>query len=469
MQMSTKPPPPTAPGTHRPWALLLGALLAVISTACGGYADTSVAFRKALTTGRPENALAAVNEALEVEKAEDLPKDVEAQTPLLLLERGTILQALGRYELSSRDFQYADNKLDVLDLTSDTLGSISKYLFSDDATLYKSPPHEKLLINTVNMINYLARGDASGAKVEARRLVVNQKFLRDTENQEASMLGLSSYLAGCAYEAAGEGGEAMRHYADAKAAGGVATLDQAIRRLSARTGASDSRLAAALEGANEEYPDARDTGELVVVVQTGMAPYKFPERLPIGAAVVAASSPGPGARLSNGDRRRANAFAAKGLLKWVNFASLRKVNTGRVGSEQVVIDGRAAGVGPALDVDAAVLKEFEKVKATMLVAAISRLLTRAVAGEVADAASRKGSKSGLAGMLIGLAVEGALTAADTPDTRSWVTLPGRFDLSRVQLPPGEHTVQVTLSGRQQTAQVTVKAGGLSLVNFSAFR
>ena len=46
-----------------------------------------------------------------------------------------------------------------------TLDDISKYMFSDDSGPYQAPTYEKLLINTMNMLNYLSRGNLNGAKI----------------------------------------------------------------------------------------------------------------------------------------------------------------------------------------------------------------------------------------------------------------------------------------------------------------
>ena len=129
---------------------------ALVLSGCGGYATTSDTFRRSLTQGKPDSALVAVNKAMEVPRAEDLPKS-KTDTPLLLLERATILQAMGRHDLSSRDFEAADKQLEVLDFTSDTAGDLGKYLYSDDAQVYRAPPYEKLLVNTLNEVNYLVR------------------------------------------------------------------------------------------------------------------------------------------------------------------------------------------------------------------------------------------------------------------------------------------------------------------------
>lgn len=448
---------------------LLPFLILIGLTGCGGYADTSGAFRRSLTAGNPEDALTAVNVALEVDSAEQLPQKRGGEVPLLLLERGTILQSLRRYKLSSRDLQLADKDLDVIDLSSDTTGNIAKYLFSDDSTKYRTPPHEKLLLNTINMINYLALGDTGGAKVEARRFTINRKYLEGEEDNDArSMLALGSYLSGFAFEMANEPGPAMRHYADARAAGGVAGLDAAVRRLHVTSGQLDSRLKSVVSS-DAPTVDGKEA-ELLVVVQTGMAPYRFPERVPIGAAIVASSRPGRGARISRAERRRAETFAAKGILKWVNYPALRKVRTNR-GRLSVSAGGTALPTGKGLDVERAVLSEFEHIKGTLIASALTRLLTRAVAGELSQAAVNASAKKGggIAGLLVGLAVEGALAAADTPDTRSWVTLPSRFSLARARLPAGTHEIVVRHGSREQRAEVTLQPGGWAVLNFSGWR
>ncbi len=445
------------------------ALLAVfiLCTGCSGYMTASQAFRRSMSSGDPNGALARVNEALKVTDELALPEEIEADTPLLLLERGTILQSLGRYEASTKSFQFADKSLDVLDLTSDKLGSISKYMFSDDGTVYKSPPYEKLLINTVNMLNYLALGDASGAQVEARRFTVNRKYLEDREDEEArSMMAMGSYLSGVAFEMGGEPDEAMQHYADAYQAGGVPHMKDALMRLAAYSGAADARLDEALAG---EAPTVdQKEAEVIIVVQAGMAPYRFPERMPIGPALVIASNNRRDHRLTPKQRQKAGRFAAKGSLKWVNYPSLRR-NKGPKPTVQVRLDKDLISSGVALDVDNAAHHEFERIKGTLIAASITRLITRAVAGSIGESVGARATGSREVGFLLSLLLEGAMTAADTPDTRSWVTLPAQFHIARARVPAGAHTVEVFSGGRTRQQVIKVQPGGWVFLNFSDLR
>lgn len=452
--------------------LLAGAIALCVAllTGCGGYAASSEVFRRSMTAGQPEQALAAVNQALDVPKAEDLPKKTGGDNTLLLLERATILQALGRTDLSSRDFETADKNLEVVDFTSDTAGDIGKWVFSDDSGVYRTPPYEKLLVNTLNLLNYLVRGNANGAKVEARRFQINQKYFKESDAAQQGLMALGSYLAGFAFEVAGDAQVAMRYYADAVTTGRVPTALDAAARLHARTGQSDERIAGELAALPPPAPRDETQAELLVVVQIGMAPFKTAERLPIGAAVVAATAPGPGARLTPAQRSQANTFAAKGLLKWVNYPKLRRSAKSRWTSAQVVLDEQQVlSGGEALDIESRAVSSFDQIEGTIVAAAIVRMITRAVAGEATNAVARKASNSGAIGLLAGLLVEGAMTAVDTPDTRSWVTLPARIHVARARISPGRHTVQVRLGGYTRTATLEATPGGWHVLNFSDLR
>ena len=103
-----------------------------------------------------------------------------------MLDRASIQQSLAQWQLSQNDFQAADKAIDMLDLAHNAGDSIGTYMFSDSAGKYVAPPYEKLLINTLNMIDYLEVGDLSGAKIEARRLAVIQKYYADVLNQRTT-------------------------------------------------------------------------------------------------------------------------------------------------------------------------------------------------------------------------------------------------------------------------------------------
>jgi hypothetical protein len=70
------------------------------------------------------------------------------------------------------------------------------------------------------------------------------------------------------------------------------------------------------------------------------------------------------------------------------------------------------------------------------------------------------------GLLLNLGTQATLTATDTPDTRSWSTLPARITFSRVRVPPGKHKLVLSASGYEKTQTVDVKPGGWAVANLT---
>src|SRR5690554_1997396 len=120
------------------------ALTLMVGAGCATYSDHTRAARESLARGDLASGEAQLNEMLGVESSRELPVEWDGQTALAVLERATVLQAMRDYATSARDFSAAEKHLELLDIANDDVGSIGKYLFSDDATKYKAPPTEKL-------------------------------------------------------------------------------------------------------------------------------------------------------------------------------------------------------------------------------------------------------------------------------------------------------------------------------------
>src|SRR5688572_27595915 len=246
-------------------------LLALLGLqACAGHSDRTLEARSALDAGRPDAALKLYNEELEVKTERDLPEDTGGDNTLLLLDRSMILQQLQKYELASRDLELADKEIELLDFSRNALDSIGKYMFSDDTGPYKAPPYEKLMVNTMNMVNYLARGDLNGARIEARRLAVMQKYLKDKENPAQAMMGPGSYLAGFTFEKSGRPDQALRYYDEALAFGNYQSLKDPVARLSRLSNYSTPRLRKLLNGEDPTKAEWQSSDvDLVVSLPSG--------------------------------------------------------------------------------------------------------------------------------------------------------------------------------------------------------
>jgi tetratricopeptide (TPR) repeat protein len=436
----------------------LGAL-----SGCASHSDKTKDIRSALDAGQPARALKLLNEQLETSSEKQLPEKIGGDTPLWLLDRAMVLQELESYQWSSRDLEVSDKQVEMLDFSRNAAHEIGKYLFSDDVGPYKAPPYEKLMINTMNMVNYLARGDLQGARVEARRLTVMQKYFKDHDPKNA-LSAPGSYLAGFTFEKSGQYDEALRYYDEALAYGDYPSLREPIRRLLPLAGFSSPRLrkAAGLE-ADEQLPPPPETAEgaapaeLLVTVSYGRVPEKIARRVPVGLALTYASG-----ALEPTSASKANALAAQGLVTWVNFPELGKPR-GQYDRPTFLLDGKPQGIDQIVAVDQEAQRAWDEVKGTVVASAITRMIARVAAGKGVQAAAGKDS---VAGLLLGLATQATLTAADTPDTRSWETLPARMAFARAVLPPGPRTVQLHVRGANVTKKVDLKPGGFEVVNLT---
>ena len=419
-----------------------------------------------MADGAYDDALKSFNRALGVDERDELPRRLRSQTALLLLERAMVSQAQGYYAASARDLSEADEKLEILDISNDAVGSVGKYVYSDSSTHYHTSPVEKLALNSMNMLNYLAEGDLAGARVEAKRFTVMRDYL--TEHEPDLVSGTAgAYLAGFVFERLGEPDTAIRYYDEALRAHDFATLAPSLSRLAALTtyrGENVERFLQEHEAAGGK-PKARPgpmPAEILTVVSLGRVPFKAPERMPIGAAIGIAGA------YVTGDLDVLG-YAATKVLVYPELKASTPVFTGT----NVSVDGEAASVELAGNFGAEITAEYETLKPKILAAALSRMIVRAAAAEGARVAGQQAGDAGeVLGWVAALATEATLVAFDKPDTRSWTLLPDAVYVSRTVVAPGRHTVEVDLSGyrsERRSFEVDVAPGGFATVVVTPLR
>jgi uncharacterized protein len=433
-------------------------LVALAVIGCASHSDRMEPVRNALDARSPREALKRLNEELDVKGSEQVPDDLGSDdASLLLLDRAMLLQSLGYYKLSSRDLELCDKQIQTLDFSRNAVDDIGRYMFSDDTGPYRAPAYEKLFINTMNMVNYLVGNNLTGARVEARRLAVMQKFIKDSGDPAAAMLGPGSYLAGFTFEKSGRADEAMRYYDEALAYGDYPSLRAPIRRLAEKTSYRSPRLTRIIEEQKEPAPEADDeSSELLVIVSFGRVPIKVAKRVPIGLALTWAAT-----HMDHADQARANHLAAQGLVTWVNYPELGKPR-GTWDNPGFALDGKWQHMEGAAAIDLESKRAWEDVKGAVVAAAITRLLTRIVAGEVV----RRSTDDNVLGILLSLGTQATLTALDTPDTRSWELLPARMAFGRLRLPPGKHWVDLEARGTRRRVQVTLPPKSYQVLNLT---
>ncbi|MGH7269210.1 MAG: hypothetical protein ACREJ3_02165, partial [Polyangiaceae bacterium] len=253
-----------------------------------------------------------------------------------------------------------------------------------------------------------------------------------------------------------------RWYDEALAFPGFRLLRGPVRSLLARGQYRSPRLRD-VEGSASALPakaqDDAGTGEIVLVVGYGRVPEKVPERVPIGLALTWFSG-----ALAPTDVAAANRIAAQGLVTWINFPALGR-EAGSYAVPTATLDGGDVPLEEAVNVTSDVRGEWKKIQGKIIVSAITRMIARYAAGSAAKAAAG----NGIVGLLLSLGTQATLTALDTPDTRSWETLPARVAIARVPASPGEHVVRLEARGVTRTARVSMGRGGWSVVSLMGLR
>jgi len=426
---------------------------------CGGHEARTLKMRTALDAGNAKEAIKALNEEMDVSNDKQLPKDIKGDNALLVLDRGSIQQGLVQFDLSKQDFEAADQAIDMLDLAHNAGDTIGEYVFSGSSGKYRAPPYEKLMINTLDMLNYLEQHDLNGARVEARRLATYQRYYKDSLKQNDNpVIGLGSLLAGFTYEKSGEADEALRYYDDALSFAGFSSIEDAVARLATQGQYRTPRITGLL---NKGAPPADDgSGEVMFVVGYGRVPHKVGERIPIGLALTLFAD-----SISPGDREAANKLAVQGLVTWINFPTLAR-GQGNYAVPAVRLDGRFIQLEEAVNVDKEVRAEWKKIEGKIIVSAITRMIARFAVGQGIQTAA---GRDNVGGLIASLATQATLTALDTPDTRSWETLPARIAIARVRLPPGRHRVVLDVRGWSRTQEIVVDKNGWQVVSLMALR
>ncbi len=391
--------------------------------------------RSALDARSPRAALDAINRELAVKRDDQLPNDLHGDDALMVLNRAAVQQAAGAIANSQRDYEAADKALDFLDLSHATVDELGRWLYSDSAGRYVAPAHEKVLLNALNMLNYLEQRDLSGAAVEARRLAVMSRYLQSREGGESEAMKLGALLAGFAFERSGNLDEARIWYERAGAPGPA-------------TGPS---------------AESGDRSELLLVVGWGRVPHRVANYVPLGQAVFEA-------RRSTG-----LSFEGSGVLTQVHYPTLA-LERAPGPRPEIMVDDEPAAIDDVLDVTKAVKSEWSRVQGRIYAAAITRALAREALwrtgqklGEAAaDESSSKEMRtvSGLLAIASLLGAAGA-TVADVPDTRSWETLPARIAVVRMKVKPGAHRVHLAVSGATRDATLIVPGDGYAAASLFA--
>ena len=377
----------------------------------------------------------------------------EAKLPYLF-ERGLITHYGDKFDESNRTFELAEITSDDLYTKSISREAVS-LLTSDNLRSYAGSQYERLLIHYYRAFNYVYLNMPDDALVECRKASRLLQFYADSdENYEFVGAAFIAYLSGILYEWAGDWNDAFIAYRWAERAYkqygplGVpfpqdvgASLVRLARRLGFRE--EFERYAAAYGEPPENIPDS---GELILLYETGFAPFKIEENivfpiLKVDPIVQEDANRDEkevreyGRTLMRRRNRRYKEVEIEYLLR-VAIPAYRSNRPRIVGIDAATAHGGASGV-LVEDIEAAAMKTFESELPTIMLRTVVR-------GVLKYLGFRRANQEG---EVVGKLVNLLNVATESADTRSWQTLPNQIFLVRLRLPAGKHNITLSFSDR----------------------
>lgn len=422
--------------------LAIWLLLAITLTACAmgsvfvSYPSQAKKYRLALIEDDTEKVLEQLDK-----KRNDKDKI------LYLMERGRIAQLSGDYAGSLKDFDDVINAVreneDKAKISASDLGAKSSAMISNDNAIpYKGESFEHILVHHYQALNYLAKGDLSGAGVEIRRANVLQvealeehtKDIAKAEQQaeeqgvpaerdsavsshfaemdEAAGKVKSSfqnaytfYLSGLVYEALGQANDAYIDYKKAlQIFPGNRYLQNDLLRLARRLGMREDYDQFKKRFNRDAAETKPETGSLVVIFEQDFIAAKDEVKVPIptihGWVTVA--------------------FPIYREPWHANMPLAIRSGDSLLGSTDEIVDLHG--------IAARALKEN-------MPAIIIRQTIRATSKY---ALQKNAADNG--GLFAGLATQIYNIASENADRRSWLTLPNNAQILRAEIPAGEHQI-----------------------------
>lgn len=319
----------------------------------------------------------------------DAAVQAEKDRVLVLMERGTVRQAAGRFDESSRDWIAAAAEAEKLETYSVSKGAAS-LVVNDSVQSFRGAPYERTLLHSLTALNHFAVANWDHAAVEARRTIEATAALAKAGFPEDAF---SYYVAGLALEMTDDPSNAALLYRKAAAAAPAGILvDEKSGRVGPRPPAATNAPPPALP---RPAAPAGWTHELVCFALLGHAPS--------GGSTMA-------------DR-------------WYGTPDAHV---------EIRIGGRSAGRSYPL---ADVARLAAQTDARLAALRVAKTATRVVLKEVIAESVAQTTDNDALGDLIRLVLIGLL---ERPDIRRWETLPRALHVARVPCPPDLRDAEIVV-------------------------
>ncbi len=402
------------------WLLML---IMACSVGCSTYANRATNIRDAFYSNQLDLAWNQIDEGLKKNGGDD---------DVLLLEQAVVSLADGRPEDAERVLRTVRDRFDHLEQKSLAENGLS-YLTDDQRRAYDGEDYEKVLVRAFLALSNLMH-DGSDAEAYSLQMIAKQEQIiaqgvdREGNNPKQSYprVALAPYLQGVLREAT------HRDYDDA-----LRSYEAVVSWQPEFAAARDDWIRA-----NEGHHSAPGNGALYVFALTGRGPYKVETvETPTSAALLIAGE----IVSAVGQQTVPPSIAPVKVPQLIGQPNVVKTVLVNVSNQP------AGSTGTVTDVTALAIRQYEAIYPQIIARAVARrCIKKGViygAKEMSD--MTKGSLPGLALDLAGVAWE----ATESADTRCWGLLPDKIQVLRVELPAGQHFVELTpISGQGSIGQ-----------------
>lgn len=401
-------------------------LLTLVLQGCSTSAYKTADMRNLMLQSQPVLAL---------EEAEDLLSS-NSDGVMENLNAGMLRQINGDYEGSNQAFEVAKQRIEKL-YTSSVTEQTGSLLLNEETISFQGEPFEQILLHLYMAQNFLHLEKPDEARVELLQAQVRLSEWDEPEKEVPVM----HYFSGMVFELLGENDAATVAYRKAveayrqvyKSAGQAVPvqLQHDLLRMLSKMGLKDELRQFQKDFGLKQYkpPSDRGMGELIVLVGNGLVPQKqqrvfftWAPTLSLNVRIAVPDYPYP--------------------PKPLNTIRLT------VGGQDQFLE---------------TVSDLDSLARTALAARMPAITARAIARAAIKKKTEKqvGDQHGALGQFALFIVN---QGTEIADTRCWNTLPQSINLSRIQLPPGEYTMRLEVTGGagyvvdSLVRKVTIKEG-----------
>ena len=358
----------------------------------------------------------------------DAPSDDQV---VYLFEYGTALQLAQDYKASNAALLKAEGLTDIKDYHSISrlTGSI---LLNQGMVQYKGEDYEKVFLNALLAINFLALNDPESAQVETRKLndkLYKYKFEAKRDYQQNPF---AFYLSAMIWESDRKWDDAYIDYKRVYETNpNIPYLKTDLVRLARLAHRDDDLAKWQKEFKIKKVDDNKGKGELVLLFQQGWAPRKYPHP------------------------------------EWPRIPKLFPVSSNTQYAKLVIDKVGEELSQPISSVQDVAIKTLDDEYTALVAARAAGIAAKAV---VSDQIRQKNK-------LLGELAWIGMNLADRADLRQWVTLPQTFQVAKLSLPPGSyvaHAEGVNTFGQQSGERsvdftIVIKPGRKTFITWRSLK